>query len=165
MFSFLKSIINNESQQQTNQYKVVFMGDGATGKTSYATKLLGMEIQDIYVPTLGVEVHPIVKDNNVLNVWDTAGQEQYGGLRDGYYICADGCIYFHNLEDSKDWELDFRQICENRPIIHVMNKSEIFTEEQKNGMREKYPDIIFMSVFEESNLEEPLDKLIEKLQL
>lgn len=40
--------------------------------------------------TLGVEVHPLVfhtKRGPVrFNVWDTAGQEKFGGLRDGYYI-------------------------------------------------------------------------------
>ena len=40
--------------------------------------------------TLGVEVHPLSFHTNrgqlVFNVWDTAGQEKFGGLRDGYYI-------------------------------------------------------------------------------
>ena len=38
--------------------------------------------------TLGVEVHPLVFHTNLgpiqFNVWDTAGQEKFGGLRDGY---------------------------------------------------------------------------------
>ena len=38
--------------------------------------------------TLGVEVHPIQFSTNLgpiqFNVWDTAGQEKFGGLRDGY---------------------------------------------------------------------------------
>ena len=40
--------------------------------------------------TLGVEVHPLTFHTNFgpicFNVWDTAGQEKFGGLRDGYYI-------------------------------------------------------------------------------
>lgn len=40
--------------------------------------------------TLGVEVHPLIFHTNrgaiKYNVWDTAGQEKFGGLRDGYYI-------------------------------------------------------------------------------
>lgn len=42
------------------------------------------------IATLGVEVHPLVFHTNrgpiKFNVWDTAGQEKFGGLRDGYYI-------------------------------------------------------------------------------
>ena len=43
-----------------------------------------------YTATLGVEVHPLSFSTNFgticFNVWDTAGQEKFGGLRDGYYI-------------------------------------------------------------------------------
>ena len=43
-----------------------------------------------HLATLGVEVHPLVFHTNrgpiKFNVWDTAGQEKFGGLRDGYYI-------------------------------------------------------------------------------
>ena len=48
------------------------------------------EFEKKYVATLGVEVHPLVFHTNrgalKFNVWDTAGQEKFGGLRDGYYI-------------------------------------------------------------------------------
>ena len=37
-----------------------------------------------------IQVHPLVFHTNRgairFNVWDTAGQEKFGGLRDGYYI-------------------------------------------------------------------------------
>ena len=42
----------------------------------------------LYAATLGVEVHPLKFFTNLgpiqFNVWDTAGQEKFGGLRDGY---------------------------------------------------------------------------------
>lgn len=42
----------------------------------------------IYIATLGVEVRPLGFSTNfgqiVFNTWDTAGQEKFGGLRDGY---------------------------------------------------------------------------------
>lgn len=41
-----------------------------------------------------MEVHPLVFHTNrgpiKFNVWDTAGQEKFGGLRDGYYIQGEG---------------------------------------------------------------------------
>ena len=40
--------------------------------------------------TIGVEVHPLDFTTNRGKIrfycWDTAGQEKFGGLRDGYYI-------------------------------------------------------------------------------
>lgn len=51
----------------------------------------------IPIATLGVEVHPLVFHTNrgpiKFNVWDTAGQEKFGGLRDGYYIQGKMCLY------------------------------------------------------------------------
>lgn len=48
------------------------------------------EFEKKYIPTLGVEVRPLKFSTNfgplIFNVWDTAGQEKFGGLRDGYYI-------------------------------------------------------------------------------
>ena len=53
------------------------------------------EFEKKYVATLGVEVHPLVFHTNRgplrFNVWDTAGQEKFGGLRDGYYIQGAFC--------------------------------------------------------------------------
>lgn len=45
------------------------------------------EFEKKYIATVGVEVHPLLFHTNrgplVFNVWDTAGQEKFGGLRDG----------------------------------------------------------------------------------
>lgn len=62
----------------------------STGKTTFVKRHLTGEFEKKYVATLGVEVHPIQFCTNRgsirFNVWDTAGQEKFGGLRDGYYI-------------------------------------------------------------------------------
>jgi GTP-binding nuclear protein Ran len=46
------------------------------------------DINHYSLATLGVEVHPLQFHTNVgmiiFNTWDTAGQEKFGGLRDGY---------------------------------------------------------------------------------
>lgn len=45
---------------------------------------------DLDAATIGVEVHPLDFTTNRGPIrfycWDTAGQEKFGGLRDGYYI-------------------------------------------------------------------------------
>lgn len=71
-------------------FKCVLVGDGGTGKTTFVKRHMTGEFEKKYVATLGVEVHPLVFHTNRgkirFNVWDTAGQEKFGGLRDGYYI-------------------------------------------------------------------------------
>ena len=69
-------------------FKLVLVGDGGVGKTTFVKRHLTGEFEKKYVATLGVEVHPLEFSTNlgqiIFNVWDTAGQEKFGGLRDGY---------------------------------------------------------------------------------
>ncbi|CAB4297275.1 unnamed protein product [Prunus armeniaca] len=79
--------------QQTVDYpsfKLVIVGDGGTGKTTFVKRHLTGEFEKKYEPTIGVEVHPLDFFTNCGKIrfycWDTAGQEKFGGLRDGYYM-------------------------------------------------------------------------------
>jgi GTP-binding nuclear protein Ran len=69
-------------------FKLVLVGDGGVGKTTFVKRHLTGEFEKKYVATVGAEVHPMDFTTNrgkiVFNVWDTAGQEKYSGLRDGY---------------------------------------------------------------------------------
>ena len=75
-------------QTQKPTFKLVLVGDGGVGKTTFVKRHLTGEFEKKYVATLGVEVHPLEFHTNhgriKFNVWDTAGQEKFGGLRDGY---------------------------------------------------------------------------------
>ena len=61
-----------------------------TGKTTFVKRHLTGEFEKKYEPTIGVEVRPLDFTTNRGKIrfycWDTAGQEKFGGLRDGYYI-------------------------------------------------------------------------------
>lgn len=70
------------------EFKLLLVGDGGVGKTTLVRRHTTGEFERKYLPTLGVDVHPVVFHTNFgslqFNVWDTAGQEKFGGLRDGY---------------------------------------------------------------------------------
>ena len=76
--------MNDESPS----FKIVVVGDGGVGKTTYIKRHLTGEFERRYIATIGVEVHPMAFYTNYgpvkFNVWDTAGQEKLSGLRDGY---------------------------------------------------------------------------------
>jgi len=124
--------------QKKRSFKVVLIGDGASGKTTWLTKLrtgkVVFPLGDSYVPTLGVEVKQLFlesKDSTMgvtLNFWDCAGQEKFGGLRDGYYINGDAAIIFHDFESSAreknwiQWYRDVTRVMEDRPKVLVHSK-------------------------------------------
>ena len=80
-------------------FKLVLVGDGGTGKTTFVKRHLTEEFEKKYIATLGVEVHPLLFHTNRapirFNIWDTAGQEKFGGLCDGY------CTFKENVR--RNW--------------------------------------------------------------
>ena len=99
-----------------------------------------------------MEVHPLLFHTNrgplVFNVWDTAGQEKFGGLRDGkkllqrsqrshaliprcragYYINGQCAIIMFDVtarmtyKNVPNWHRDIVRVCETIPIVLCGNK-------------------------------------------
>ncbi len=113
-------------------FKIILVGDGEVGKTTYIKKLKTSKFKKKYVATVGVYVHPLTIYTNegeyCLNIWDTAGQEKFGGLRDGYYIGGDACIYMCDLTDQKSvssiskWFNQVGRVTGDIPSIIIGNK-------------------------------------------
>lgn len=107
--------------------KVVLLGDGGVGKTTWVKRHVTGEFEKKYVATMGVEVHPMTFYTNkgaiTLAVWDTAGQERFGGLRDGYYILAHaGIIMFAvnsrvTYQSVPRWYRDFMRVAGSVPVV------------------------------------------------
>lgn len=116
-------------------FKCVLVGDGGTGKTTFVKRHMTGEFEKKYVATLGVEVHPLIFHTNRgairFNVWDTAGQEKFGGLRDGYYIQGQCAIIMFDVtsrvtyKNVPNWHRDLVRVCENIPIVLCGNKADI----------------------------------------
>jgi len=117
------------------EYKLVLVGDGGVGKTTFVKRHLTGEFEKKYIATLGVEVHPMPfhtsKGQILFNVWDTAGQEKLGGLRDGYYIGGHSGIVMFDVcsrityQNVPKWYKDLVRVCENIPIVLVGNKVDV----------------------------------------
>merc|ERR550514_1244075 len=114
------------------EFKLVLVGDGGTGKTTLVKRHLTGEFEKKYIPTLGVEVHPLKFSTNcgemLFNVWDTAGQEKFGGLRDGYYIQGQCAIIMFDVtsrityKNVPNWHRDIVRVCGHIPMVLVGNK-------------------------------------------
>ena len=126
-------MVEQYNQENITDLKLVLVGDGGVGKTTFVKRHLTGEFEKKYIATIGVEVHPMVFTTNRgkvrFNVWDTAGQEKLGGLRDGYYIDAHCAILMFDVtsrityKNIPVWYKDIVRICgENIPIVWVGNK-------------------------------------------
>ncbi|KZL65076.1 GTP-binding nuclear protein GSP1/Ran, partial [Colletotrichum tofieldiae] len=119
--------IANMAAAQTPTFKLVL--------TTFVKRHLTGEFEKKYMATLGVEVHPLGFTTNFgqiqFDVWDTAGQEKFGGLRDGYYINGQcGIIMFDvtsriTYKNVPNWHRDLVRVCENIPIVLCGNKVDV----------------------------------------
>ena len=123
------------------QFKVVVVGDGAVGKTSllitYSTDSFPGEE---YIPTVFDNYsakRQINGKNTQLNLWDTAGQEDYDTLRpmsypqtDVFVVCFDISKKDTLYSIQRKWIQEIREHCPDTPIILVGTKLD---------KREQYP--------------------------
>ena len=164
-------------QQEVPEFKLVLVGDGGTGKTTFVKRHLTGEFEKKYIATLGVEVHPMgfhtSRGQIKFNVWDTAGQEKLGGLRDGYYINGQcGIIMFDvcsriTYQNVPKWYKDLVRVCENIPIVLVGNKVDVKDRKVKAKMitfhRKKNLQYYDISAKSNYQFEKPFVWLLRKL--
>jgi len=158
-------------------FKLVLVGDGGTGKTTFVKRHLTGEFEKKYIATLGVEVHPLSFHTNLgnilFNVWDTAGQEKFGGLRDGYYVLGQcGIIMFDvtskiTYKNVPNWHRDLERVCEKIPIVLCGNKVDVKERKVKTGAvtfhRKKNLQYFEISAKSNYNFEKPFLWLARKL--
>ncbi|KAL8723190.1 MAG: hypothetical protein Q9225_000456 [Loekoesia sp. 1 TL-2023] len=130
-----RNMAEGAGAQAPPTFKLVLVGDGGTGKTTFVKRHLTGEFEKKYIATLGVEVHPLAFTTNFggiqFDVWDTAGQEKFGGLRDGYYINGQcGIIMFDvtsriTYKNVPNWHRDLVRVCEQVPIVLCGNKVDV----------------------------------------
>eukprot|EP00850_Spirogloea_muscicola_P023309 SM000346S12850 [mRNA] locus=s346:60608:66898:+ [translate_table: standard] len=127
--------------------------------------------------TIGVEVHPLDFYTNHGRIrfycWDTAGQEKFGGLRDGYYIHGQCAIIMFDVtsrltyKNVPTWHRDLCRVCENIPIVLCGNKVDVKNRQVKAKQvtfhRKKNLQYYEISAKSNYNFEKPYLYLARKL--
>ena len=164
------------NQQEIPEFKLILLGDGGVGKSSFISRFFKQSFERRYSPTTEAMIHTLVLYTNrgaiKFNVWDTVGQEKGGSLRDNYYIQADGAIIMFDLtsrvshRNISNWHSDLTRMCENIPIVIGGNKFDLerkVTAKQITFHRKKNLQYYDMSAKSNYNIEKPFLYLIRKL--
>ncbi|CAG9772622.1 unnamed protein product [Ceutorhynchus assimilis] len=125
--------------------KCVVVGDGAVGKTcmlfSYSSNSFPLDegaIFDNYLADVRVDGIPII-----LNLWDTAGQEDCDGLRPLSYPKTDVFLICFSLVRATSydnvrtkWFTEVKNHCPNTPIILVGTQQDLRENRRPDYIRE-----------------------------
>ena len=125
-----------------DSYKIVLVGNGGVGKTTFIKRHITGEFERNYEPTKGCCIYPLNFNTSCghikFSVWDTAGQEKFGGLRDGYYVGADAAIIMFDVSSRisykqiPSWYRDIRRVESDIPVILIGNKIDINDRQVKD---------------------------------
>lgn len=102
----VSSASSNPSAQPT--CKIAFLGGAGVGKTSLINRFMYDQFTRNYETTVGVDYFTksmTVDDTTVnLQIWDTAGQEQYQSLVPAYIRNTEMAIIVYDVSDPKTFE-------------------------------------------------------------
>ena len=123
------------------EYKLVIVGGGGVGKSALTIQLIQNHFIDEYDPTIEDSYRKQVtidEETCLLDILDTAGQEEYSAMRDQYMRTGQGflCVYAITSRSSFDEINAFREQilrvkdADTVPMVLVGNKSDLEAERQ-----------------------------------
>ncbi|KAJ3439992.1 ras-like protein [Anaeramoeba flamelloides] len=143
------------------KYMVVIAGSGSVGKSCLTIRFLQNRFIEDYDPTveesykkmLIIDEKPVV-----LEIVDTAGQEEYRSVRDKYFKSGQGFVIVYSItsrnsfNEAKKILLKIKQVKESStiPIVLVGNKLDLESErlverEESEQLKKKYNLTFFES--------------------
>ncbi|WFD00789.1 hypothetical protein MYAM1_003541 [Malassezia yamatoensis] len=111
--------------------KFIIIGDASVGKSSLLVRLTDDKFLVDSSATIGIEFgsHVVALDSGErlkLQVWDTAGSEQFRSITRSYYKGAAGCLLVYDIteEDTFEhlptWLHDVREQAEDNAVIALV---------------------------------------------
>ncbi|MHA1785856.1 MAG: Rab family GTPase [Candidatus Helarchaeota archaeon] len=105
-------------------WKICVIGDPGVGKTTLMLRYTEETFNELYIPTVGVQVsqkHLKKNDSNIqLNIWDIAGQAKFQNFRKlfyegsfGYFVVFD-VTNLESFKNSINWHKDFQKVAKSK---------------------------------------------------
>uniref|UniRef100_A0A915NRK6 small monomeric GTPase n=1 Tax=Meloidogyne floridensis TaxID=298350 RepID=A0A915NRK6_9BILA len=118
------------------EYKLVVVGDGGVGKSALTIQLIQGQFIEEYDPTIEDSYRKQVLidgETCLLDILDTAGQEEYSAMRDQYMRTGEGFLLVFALNEYKSFENihayreQIRRVKDNDevPMVLVGNKCDL----------------------------------------
>jgi small GTP-binding protein len=132
------------SQKDLKEYKLVVVGGGGVGKSALTIQFIQSHFVEEYDPTIEDSYRKqcvIDEEVAVLDILDTAGQEEFSAMREQYMRTGEGFLLVFSITDRNSFNeiLSFhKQILrvkdrEEFPMILVGNKSDLEMDRTVNS--------------------------------
>lgn len=129
------------ASQFVREYKLVVVGGGGVGKSCLTIQLIQKHFIDEYDPTIEDSYRQqcnIDDETALLDVLDTAGQEEYSAMREQYMRTGEGFLLVYSITSRQSFEeiMTYQQQIlrvKDRdffPVIVVGNKCDLESERQ-----------------------------------
>ncbi|OHS95651.1 Ras family protein [Tritrichomonas foetus] len=163
------------SEENAPSFKVVFVGDSTVGKTSIIHRFLHLD--EATTSTLGATSTRVDTSYNntplIMNVWDTAGQDNFRNLVPIYAKGSQAAVIvfdqskIESFEHVKDWYDYLNAHVQNLRIVLAANKSDLQSEvdfnEVYNWAADHNIEMIKTSAKDGTNVEALFDTVAKQL--
>eukprot|EP01097_Dermamoeba_algensis_P011722 TRINITY_DN9203_c0_g1_i1.p1 TRINITY_DN9203_c0_g1~~TRINITY_DN9203_c0_g1_i1.p1 ORF type:complete len:192 (-),score=50.87 TRINITY_DN9203_c0_g1_i1:100-675(-) len=131
----------------SNEYRIVVVGAGGVGKSALTVRFIQGNFVEKYDPTIEDSYRKQVEVDGracMLDIMDTAGQEEYSALRDQYMKTGQGFILVYSITSTTSFEaatklrtqiLRIKEDAQDIPILLVANKTDL--EEERAVSKEE----------------------------
>lgn len=129
------------NKSNIREYKLVVVGGGGVGKSALTIQLTQSHFVDEYDPTIedSYRKQVVIDDEvSILDILDTAGQEEYSAMREQYMRNGEGFLLVYSITSKSSLDelmTYYQQILRVKdtdyvPIVVVGNKSDLENEKQ-----------------------------------
>ena len=99
---------NGQKQNECYKLKIIIIGDPSVGKTNIINRYVKGEFSYDYMITIGMDFLTcnLKLKNKIfkLNLWDTAGSEQFRSVTNGYYRNSCCALIVYDITDEKSFK-------------------------------------------------------------
>uniref|UniRef100_A0AC35U008 Ras-related protein Rab-11B n=1 Tax=Rhabditophanes sp. KR3021 TaxID=114890 RepID=A0AC35U008_9BILA len=129
-----------EGENKLPTFKIIVLGDGSVGKSSLTIQFFQKHFIDYYDPTIEDQyIQHCQIDNGewaILDVLDTAGQEEYSAMREQYMRGGKGFLLVFSVTDERSFVEAaklYKQILRVKdateyPVLLVANKIDLVSQ-------------------------------------